>query len=77
MGTAIASERLIDINEVGQILGLARSRIYELSRTHGLRPVKIGRSSRWLDREVHALLAALVASRGADAPSVSPAPLAA
>jgi prophage regulatory protein len=56
--------RLLRIDQVRQRTGLGRTATYELiARGQHPAPVKLGRSSRWVDREVDAWVEQVVRQR--------------
>ena len=56
-------DRLIRLPEVENIVGLKRTQIYEMVKTHSFpAPVKLGRASRWSLRAVSAWMDRLVAA---------------
>lgn len=57
--------RLLRIEQVCQRTGLGRTATYELiARGQHPAPIKLGRSSRWVDREVDSWIEQLVRRRG-------------
>jgi prophage regulatory protein len=59
------SKRLISLPEVVHRTGMCRSIVYRLvSRDQFPRPVKVGRSTRWVDVEVDRWIDAAAAARG-------------
>jgi prophage regulatory protein len=59
------SKRLIALPEVMKRTGACRSNIYRMvSRDEFPRPVKVGRSTRWVDTEVAAWIESLADARG-------------
>lgn len=63
--TPSASVRLLRIDQVRQRTGLGRTATYELI-ARGLHPspIKLGRSSRWVDSEVDSWVQQVVRQRG-------------
>ena len=60
-----AAARLITLKQVCQRTGLGRTSTYELiAQGKHPAPVKLGRSSRWVDREVDQWVEQIVAARG-------------
>jgi excisionase family DNA binding protein len=55
--------RLIGIPEVTRITSLHKTSIYEFIKSHELRPIKIGRSTRFLESEIFEFVNKRVAAR--------------
>jgi len=59
-----ASSRLLRLEQVLNLCGLGRTLVYDLIGEQKFpAPVKVGRSSLWLEREIYAWIEQLVASR--------------
>ena len=62
--TASCNDRLIPVRDVSAIIGVGRSSIYKLiARGRFPKPIKIGKSARFSERECHEWVATRVAER--------------
>lgn len=69
------SDRLIDVRELGRIIGIGITSIYGLVKTGDLpAPVKIGAASRWALSDAHNFLQARLATRSIPSQCAAPPP---
>lgn len=63
MDTHTHKDRLISLREVSAILGVKKTKLYQMIHEGKLRTVKIGSSTRASEAETHALVETYLASR--------------